>query len=250
MKKFPHLHIILIALIISITSGCLGDKGNTLDSYDVGTVTEINGQQCLKLDNISIYISGSGMPQYTFDPVTRCFCTFHIDWDNQPDNASASGIYTATINTESVWSVEDFLQTASNPFPGSDSLVNISQPYITNLTSSQIITFQTSSYMSDNATFQLVVDEINAANNTISLNLVYDGENENNSTTTNRWHSFKLPAEESSYTLNIRFKSHTTPSFSTMKYTDPEAPENNMYIFSTTLTPLISNTGSNGGASD
>lgn len=244
MKRVSLLHIILIVSIVSIVSGCLGDKGNTLDSYDVGTVTEINGQQCLKLDNINIYISGSGMPQYTSDPVTRCFCTFHIDWDNQPENASASGIYSATINTESVWNVENFLQTAANPFPGSDSLVNISQPYITNLTSSQIITFQTSSYVSDNATFQLAVEAKDDANNTMTLNLVYDGGNEDNSATVNRWHSFTLPTVDNSYNLNIRFKSRTTPSFSAMKYTDAEAPENNMYVFTTTLTPLSSDTES------
>ncbi|GEM_PF-2766818 len=245
MKRFSHLHIVLIALIVSVTSGCLGDKGNTLDSYDVGTVTEINGQQCLKLDNINIYISGSGMPQYTADPVTRCFCTFHIDWDSQPDNAAASGIYSATINTDAVWNVENYLQSGGNPFPGSDSLVNISQPYITNLTSSQIITFQTSAYWSENASYQLSVEEVDAANNAITLNLVYDAVNEDKSSVVNSWHSFILPTIDDTYTLNIRFKSHTTPSFSIMKYTDPTAPENNTYIFTTKYEPLAgNNTGS------
>lgn len=245
MKILARLNIIFAAPILFLCSGCLGDKGNTLDSYDVGTVTDVNGQQCVKLDNINICISGSGMPQYSSDPVTRCFCTFHIDWDSQPDNAASTGIYSATINTESVWSVENYLQTPSAPFAGSDSLVNISQPYTTNLSASQIITFQTSSYASENATFQLAVEEIDAANATITLNLIYNGGTEDKSTVVNRWHSFSLPVVDAEYTLNINFKSHTTPSFSAMKYTDPVAPENNAYVFSTTYAPLNDGSESN-----
>lgn len=242
MKKLKHPCVIAFALILSVTtSGCLGDKGNTLDSYDAGTVTEISGQECIKLDNINISISGAGMPQYSANPITRCFCTFHIDWDNQPDNASSTGIYSATINTLSVWNVDDFLSTAVNPFAGSDSLVNISQPYLTDLTSSKIITFQTNTYDSETATFQLVLQEKDDDNATITMNLIYIGTNEDESKTHEQWHSFTLPTIDKTYTLNIRFKSHTTPSFNALKYTDPAAPENNTYIYSTTYAPLNSN---------
>ncbi len=242
MKIVAHLHIILAAAVTGLCSGCLGDKGNTLDSYDVGTVTEVNGQQCVKLDNINIFISGAGMPQYSSDPVTRCFCTFHIDWDSQPDNAASTGIYSATINTESVWNVEKYAQTPASPFAGSDSLVNISQPYITSLATEQIITFQTSSYASDNATYQLAVEEIDADNSTITLNLVYYGGNKDESAIVNRWHSFSLPPIDNNYTLNIRIKSHTTPSFGVLRDTDPVAPENNAYVYTTNYTPLSDNT--------
>ena len=229
-----RLKIILpFVAVMSVLAGCIGDKGNTLESYDVGTLVNVNGTPCIKADNVGLYLTGSGLPDFTENPITRCFCTFKIDWDNQPGDAYSKGIYNANINIESKWETENYLENLDSPFTGSDSLNSISKPYIIRILNTPIITFQTSVRASENPEYQLAKETLNEASRTVTLDFVYyAGANVNENKSDIRWHSYTLPVFPQDYTLILKFKSFAVPGFTHTAYSDQADNKKNAYLFS------------------
>ncbi|MEG1574490.1 MAG: hypothetical protein RR293_03630 [Bacteroidales bacterium] len=224
--------ILLFASFMCLITGCIGNKGNTLESYDVGTLLNVNGKLCIKGDNVKLFLTGAGLPEFTENSITRCFCTFMIDWDDQPEDAYAIGVYNAKINVESKWETENYLPNIGLPFTGSDSLINISKPYIVNVLNTPIITFQTSTYFSDSPVYQLAVDNVDIAKKVVMIDFVYSaGQNVNKDIKTIQWRSYKLPAFTQDYTLVFQFKSFTKPAFTHTIYSDPIDIKKNAYRF-------------------
>lgn len=79
------LSTLLLSISIISFSSCIGDKGNVLQSYDVGTVIENNGEPIIKTDNIHINLTGAGLDIPQQNVIDRCLFTFTLDWDNQPE---------------------------------------------------------------------------------------------------------------------------------------------------------------------
>ena len=113
--KYNKLFSTLLLLISIISfSSCIGDKGNVLQSYDVGTVIENNGEPIIKTDNIHINLTGAGLDIPQQNVIDRCLFTFTLDWDNQPEGAYEKGIYTADIAIQEKWIAEQIDNIANN----------------------------------------------------------------------------------------------------------------------------------------
>ena len=106
MKLNKLLATLLLLFCIILFSSCIGDKGNVLESYDVGTITDNNGEPVIRTDNIRISLTGSGLEIPQQNVVERCMFTFSLDWDNQPEGAYESGIYTADITIKERWEAD------------------------------------------------------------------------------------------------------------------------------------------------
>ncbi|MBR4963710.1 MAG: hypothetical protein IKY54_07430 [Muribaculaceae bacterium] len=224
--------LILLLSIISFNS-CLGDKGNVLQSYDVGTIINNNGQPIIKTDNIHISLTGAGLSQPTDDEINRALFTFSLDWDNQPDGAYDSGIYSADLNIQERWIATEIEAIANMPFVGSDSLNNISEPYLTTVGDVTMITFESSYEVGENTSIQIVEESNNEATNTLTLDYIYYTGNESTVTTTQKkWQSYILPKFETNYNIILRFKSLSTPTFKSESYRSPDGDKyKNCYLY-------------------
>lgn len=224
---------LLLSSIIFLLSSCLGDKGNELQSYDVGTIVNYNGQPTIKTDNIAISLTGSGLTLPNKDLIERCLFTFTLDWDNQPEGAYASGVYSADIVFQERWNASKFETIANKPFAGSDSLNNISEPYLTVLGDTTLLTFQSSIEKGEDSSTQFVQGSVNEATNTVVIDYIYyTGNAQTITTTEKKWQSYILPKFERDYTLVFRFKSLTKPSFKTEDFKDPAGDKNkNCYLY-------------------
>ena len=224
---------LLFLLGIIAFNSCIGDKGNVLQSYDVGTIVDHNGQPIIKTDNIYISLTGAGLEQPSENEIKRVLFTFTLDWDNQPEGAYESGIYSADINIQGRWNATETESIANKPFAGSDSLNNISQPYLTVVGGNTLITFETSYEVGEDFSVQFVEENINEATNTITLDYIYYTGSVSEVTTTKKsWQSYILPKLDSNYTLIFRFKSSTPPSFKTESYKSPDGDKHkNCYLY-------------------
>lgn len=224
---------LLLSISIISFSSCIGDKGNVLQSYDVGTVIENNGEPIIKTDNIHINLTGAGLDIPQQNEIDRCLFTFTLDWDNQPEGAYEKGIYTADIAIQEKWIVEQIDNIANKPFIGSDSINNISKPYLTVIGDTTMITFQSSVQYSEETSIQFVTESINEATNTITLDYIYyTGNNSTVTTTKKMWQSYILPKFDSNYTLIFRFKSLNRPEFDTESFKSPDGDKNkNCYLY-------------------
>lgn len=233
MKIKRTISTLLFTLVIVSLNSCLGDKGNVLESYDVGTIISNNGQPIIKTDNIFISLTGAGLETPLENEIKRALFTFTLDWDNQPEGAYDSGIYTADINIKERWNAIKTEDIANKPFAGSDSLNNISQPYLTVVGENTLITFETSYEVGEDLSVQFVEENINEATNTITLDYIYYTGSVSEVTTTKKsWQSYILPKLDSNYTLIFRFKSSTAPSFKTESYKSPDGDKHkNCYLY-------------------
>ena len=224
--------LILLLSIISFNS-CLGDKGNVLQSYDVGTIINNNGQPIIKTDNIHINLTGAGLSQPTDDEINRALFTFSLDWDNQPDGAYDSGIYSADLNIQERWIATEIEAIANMPFVGSDSLNNISEPYLTTVGDVTMITFESSYEVGENTSIQIVEESNNEATNTLTLDYIYYTGNESTVTTTQKkWQSYILPKFSTNYNIILRFKCLNTPTFKSESYRSPDGDKyKNCYLY-------------------
>ncbi|MBQ3576485.1 MAG: hypothetical protein IJA28_03600 [Coprobacter sp.] len=224
---------LLLSISIISFSSCIGDKGNVLQSYDVGTVIENNGEPIIKTDNIHINLTGAGLDIPQQNVIDRCLFTFTLDWDNQPEGAYEKGIYTADIAIQEKWIAEQIDNIANKPFIGSDSINNISKPYLTVIGDTTMITFQSSLQYSEETSIQFVTESINEATNTITLDYIYyTGNNSTVTTTKKMWQSYILPKFDSNYTLIFRFKSLNSPEFDTESFKSPDGDKNkNCYLY-------------------
>lgn len=225
----------LVLILFTFTSfySCIGDKGNVLESYDIGTIIDKDGQPVIKTDNIYISLTGSGLQLPTADEIKRCLFTFTLDWDNQPEGAYESGIYSADISIQESWSATQAETIANKPFAGSDSINNITEPYLTTIGENTIITFESSYEVADGSSVQFVTESINESEKIITLDYIYYVGYTPNITTTKRvWQSYILPRLDENYTLIFRFKSLTTPTFKFENYKSPDGDKNkNCYLY-------------------
>ena len=233
MKLRNIFSTLLFLLGIIAFNSCIGDKGNVLQSYDVGTIVDHNGQPIIKTDNIYISLTAAGLEQPSENEIKRVLFTFTLDWDNQPEGAYESGIYSADINIKERWNVKETETIANKPFAGSDSLNNISEPYLTVIGDKTMITFETSYEVGENPSIQFVEESINEATNVITLDYIYyTGDAQTVTTTKKRWQSYVLPKLDTNYTLIFRFKSSTTPSFKAESYKSPDGDKyKNCYLY-------------------
>ncbi|MBO5721183.1 MAG: hypothetical protein J6R61_06650 [Bacteroidales bacterium] len=233
MKFKRFIFTLLCTISIISFSSCLGDKGNVLKSYDVGTIVNIDGQPIIKTDNIHINLTGSGLELPIQNEINRCLFTFTLDWDNQPEGAYESGIYNADIVIQEKWNASLTDNIANKPFAGSDSINNVSEPYLTVIGEETMISFQSSYEKGDNTSVQFVKESVNEATKTITLDYIYYTGNAPTITTTEkRWQSYVLPKFDTNYTLIFRFKSLTQPSFKTERFKSPDGDQNkNCYLY-------------------
>ena len=233
MKIKQTLATLILLLSIISFSSCIGDKGNVLQSYDIGTIISENGQPIIKTDNIYISLTGAGLEVPNENEIKRALFTFTLDWDNQPEGAYESGIYSADINIQEQWNATEIETIANKPFAGSDSLNNISQPYLTVIGDKTLITFESSYEVGEDASIQFVEQSINEATNTLTVDYIYYTGNAPTITTTEkRWQSYVLPKFDSNYTIIFRFKSLATPSFKTENYKSPDGDiHKNCYLY-------------------
>ena len=227
------LSTLLLLLSILSFSSCIGDKGNVLKSYDIGTIVNNNGEPIIKTDNIAISLTGSALEIPQENAIERCLFTFSLDWDNQPEGAFDKGIYSADISIKEKWMAMPIDEIANKPFAGSDSINNISEPYLTVVDDKTLITFETSYEVGEDASSQFVIGNINETSNTVTLDYIYYTGNAPTITTTEkRWQSYILPQFDTNYTLIFRFKSLTRPSFKTEDYKSPDGDQNkNCYLY-------------------
>ena len=227
------LSTLLLLLSVLSFSSCIGDKGNVLESYDIGTIIDNNGQPIIKTDNIYISLTGSSLELPTADEIKRCLFTFTLDWDNQPEGAYESGIYSADISIQESWNALLTETIANKPFAESDSINNISEPYLTTIGDNTIITFESSYEVADETSVQLITGNINETEKIITLDYIYyTGYTPNITTTKRGWQSYILPKLDENYTLIFRFKSLTTPSFKIENYKSPDGDKNkNCYLY-------------------
>lgn len=227
------LSTLLVLLGLIFFNSCIGDKGNVLQSYDIGTVINNNGQPIIKTDNIFISLTGAGLEQPSENEINRALFTFTLDWDNQPEGAYESGIYSANINIQERWNAVNTEAIANKPFAGSDSLNNISEPYLTVIGDKTMITFETSYEVGEDPSIQLVEENINEATNTLTLDYIYyTGNTPTVTTTIKKWQSYILPKFDTNYTIIFRFKSSTAPSFKTESYKSPDGDKyKNCYLY-------------------
>lgn len=224
---------VLLLLGIICFSSCIGDKGNVLESYDIGTIIDNNGQPIIKTDNIYISLTGSSLELPTADEIKRCLFTFTLDWDNQPEGAYESGIYSADISIQESWNALLTETITNKPFAESDSINNISEPYLTTIGDNTIISFESSYEVADETSVQLITGNINETEKIITLDYIYyTGYTPNITTTKRGWQSYILPKLDENYTLIFRFKSLTTPSFKIENYKSPDGDKNkNCYLY-------------------
>ena len=225
--------IVLILFTITSFYSCIGDKGNVLESYDIGTIIDNNGQPVIKTDNIYISLTGSSLQLPTADEIKRCLFTFTLDWDNQPEGAYESGIYSADISIQESWNAIHAETIANKPFAGSDSINNITEPYLTTIGENTFITFESSYEVADGSSVQFVTESINESEKIITLDYIYYvGYTPNITTTKREWQSYILPKLDSNYTLIFRFKSLTAPTFKFENYKSPDGDKNkNCYLY-------------------
>lgn len=234
MKINKVFSTILLSLSIISFSSCIGNKGNVLESYDVGTIIDNNGEPIIITDNIHINISGSGLEIPQQGVIERCMFTFSLDWDNQLEGAFEKGIYTADITIQERWNAGVINDIANKPFIGSDSINNISEPYLTVVDDKTLITFQSSYEKGEDSSIELVTQSINEATNTIILDYIYYTGNAPTITTTEKkWQSYILPKFDKNYTLVFRFKSLNRPEFKVEDFKSPDGDKNkNCYLYS------------------
>jgi len=233
MKLNRLFSSLLLSLSIISFSSCIGDKGNILQSYDVGTIINNNGKPIIKTDNILISLTGAGLEIPQKNVIDRCLFTFTLDWDNQPEGAYENGIYNADIAIQEKWVAEQIEDIANKPFIGSDSINIISEPYLTIIGDTTMITFQSSFQHAEDTSIQFVTESINEATNTITLDYIYyTGNNSTVTTTKKMWQSYILPKFDSNYTLIFRFKSLNRPEFDTESFKSPDGDKNkNCYLY-------------------
>ncbi len=233
MKLNRLFSSLLLSLSIISLPSCIGDKGNILQSYDVGTIIDNKGEPIIKTDNIHISLTGAGLEIPQKDIIDRCLFTFTLDWDNQPEGAYENGIYNADIAIQEKWVAEQIEDIANKPFIGSDSINIISEPYLTIIGDTTMITFQSSFQHAEDTSIQFVTESINEATNTITLDYIYyTGNNSTVTTTKKMWQSYILPKFDSNYTLIFRFKSLNRPEFDTESFKSPDGDKNkNCYLY-------------------
>lgn len=241
MRLKFHIKKISATVISAILlSSCLGDQGNTLESYDTGTIIDNGSQTYILMDQINLMVEGSNIPSVDDSEINRCFLTFFIDWDAQSDQAYTTGIYTADINIEEQWVVREFEADAANVayFAGSDSIEVITEPTITQIEGKNIITFQTEILESENYSFDLL-ETTSTVVSSKTVQLIYkEGTNVNSGATIREWHSFTLPEITEDYSIILQFKSHTVPEFDHTSINGSTDDSYNCYIFTSTYSPI------------
>lgn len=228
-------HLLIFSIILLFTS-CIGDQGNVVESYDIGSVIEYKGQPVIKTDNIGIYITGAGITMPADKTIKRCLSTFIIDWDAQSEEAYANRIYSANIATQESWTASNYEEIANKPFAGSDSLNSISKPYLTVLGDTTMITFETSFDKGENSTTQFVVESIDKVAKVLIIDYIYyTGDAPTVTTTESKWQSYILPKIDDTYSLVLRFKNRSTLSFDAETYESPDGDKNkNCYLYTLT----------------
>ena len=233
MNKYISTSLLPILSIILLFTSCIGDQGNVVESYDIGSVIEYKGQPVIKTDNIGIYITGAGITVPTDKTIKRCLSTFTIDWDAQSEEAYANRVYSANIAIQENWTASNYEEIANKPFAGSDSLNSISEPYLTVLGDTTMITFETSFDKSENSTIQFVVESIDKVAKVLIIDYIYyTGDAPTVTTTESKWQSYILPKVDDTYSLVLRFKNKSALSFDTETYESPDGDKNkNCYLY-------------------
>ncbi|WP_455497125.1 hypothetical protein [Coprobacter sp.] len=228
------------AVSLILLTGCIGDKGNTTQSSGVGTILVSNGIPYIKLDNPVGQITGNGIS--IDDRNKRVFCSYLINWDNQPNGST---IYQAELSDLTFWEIKNYAL-ASSPeitIKDSDPLNHIADIFITkdaNDYGDNIITFRTLTYKTaeggTSSTLKLVeklpTEGEEVDNGTKTMMLIFEEGTINQDATEVNWRSFTLPREAGIKNIVLQFKSRQRPSGSvfTVKDEDGNIIENAFYI--------------------
>ena len=218
MKMMKKISFALMAVASVMLTGCLKDNGNILTSYGVGTIKQTAmGTKYIQFDDNSLRIQSDQIsPDSHVNQ--RVFTGFTINWDEQPASANQDGIYAATLNGEAdyftVGECKVFSEQNNVAFSTSDSLLDMSRPYITYLydNMSNIITFQTAMYETETGqpTLQLMkgISDLHEEGTikTDTLLLVFDQGDVKKTSKKYPWKSFRLPNYSENVTIVFKIK--------------------------------------------
>lgn len=218
--------------VLTLLTGCLGDKGNTTQSSGIGTIQVSSGVPYINLDNLNTKITGNGIS--TGDRNKRIFCNYLIDWDKQPDN---SPMIEATLSDIIFWEVKDYTASSTATIADSDPLNNISNDlYITkeiNDYGDNIITFKTLTYQvaeGGTASKLNLVEKLPAEGEdenpeTRTMMLIFEEGTVNQDASEVIWRSFTLPKEAGIKNIIFQFKSLQRPNGSGISVVKDEKGE-------------------------
>ena len=220
MKMMKKISFALMAVASVMLMGCLKDNGNILTSYGVGTIKQTAmGTKYIQFDDSRLCIQSEQInPDSHVNQ--RVFTGFTINWDEQPASANQDGIYAATLNGEAdyftVGECNAFSEQNNAAFSTSDSLLDMSTPYITYLYDkvNNIITFQTAMYETETGqpTLQLMkgISGLHEEGSikTDTLLLVFDQGNIKKTSKKYPWKSFHLPYYHENVTIVFKIKAH------------------------------------------
>ena len=243
MKMMKKIGLALIAVAFVMLTGCLKDNGNILTSYGVGTLKQTSaGTKYIQFDSNGLCIKSDQISPDSYSG-QRIFTAFTINWDEQPSSANQEGIYVATLNGEAdyfpVESCVPFSEQNNVAFSTSDSLLDMSTPYITYLydRSNNIITFQTAMYETETGqpSLRLMQGTSNlnpesGQTKTDTLLVVFDKGDIKKTAKKYPWKSFRLPYYSENVTIVLKIKAHNT-SFNAV---NPKGTD--YYTFNVTFT--------------
>ncbi|MCH5329208.1 MAG: hypothetical protein J1E02_09315, partial [Coprobacter sp.] len=225
MKTRKKLCAIFVVMTSMLLSGCLKNNGNMLSSYGTGTVKQTDaGTKYIQFDNTYLCIKSNQIGE-SVRPGERVFTAFTIDWDAQTDAANQEGIYEASLESTSYFPVEEctaFSEANNAAFAGSDSLVNLSQPFITYLYyngATNIVTFQTAMYATEGSEPVLELmqgtPELNGegALSCDTLLLVFQQGDVKKSEVKYPWKSFRLPEYTENTPVVLKIKAVNISGF-------------------------------------